>query len=199
MRILFMSLALAAVGLAGCATSENPEAEQRAKAWESVNLTTDVTEIGAKRLKLTSSTPFSSGGDELEKAALMRAAGEAKERGYPRFAIVYVDYREGGLSRMFGPDLGEASKRWIGSYEDLLQARDRADLDGSLAGPFGFKRMEAVVMMLSEGDEQGRKAFLTDEVLNALTQDRIVRYNIKPSRHLKMPEMPSLPSFRRDK
>lgn len=189
MRFKTLTILMAAAVLSACATSPNPEAEKQAKAWRAINAFTDITDVGGNRLRVMANTPFASGGDELEKAALMRAAGEAARRGYPRFAIVYVDYRERGPASWLSPDLGDPTARWIGSYEDLLAARDRADLDGSLDGPFGFKRLEAVVLMLGPDEEPYREAFTTNEVYAALTQDRIERNNIQASRHLKLPSL----------
>lgn len=202
MRFRLVTVMLAAAILAACASSPNPEAEKRGKAWRMVNNTTDVTMVGSNRIRLRSDTPFVAGGDEMEKAALLRAAGEAQARGYPRFAIVYVDYHQKGMGGWFGPDLGESSQRWIGTYEDLLAARDRADLDGSLDGPFGFKSMDLVVLLLNEDDEPLRESFETTVVFNNLIEDRIDRHNLQPNPRLAKPQMPRLkvPNlFRRDR
>ena len=191
MRFRFATVLLAAAALTACAASPNPEAERRSKAWASVSDTTDVTVIGQNRLRLRSHTPFASGGDELEKSMLLRAAGEARGRGFDRFAIVYVDYAERGVGSWFGGDLGDSSKRWIGSYEDLLAARDRADLDGSLDRPFGFKSMDVVIVLLAEGEETRRETFETAAIYESLIGDRIVRHRIQPTPRLKAPSLPT--------
>ena len=192
MRFSVLTVFIAALTLSACATPPNAEQIKRAKAWHSVSQTTDVTEVSSQRLRLRSKTPFAAGGDELEKATLLRAAGEVRSRGYERFAIVYVDYNERGLGSLMGPNLGESTKRWIGTYEDLLDARDRADLDGSLDGPFGFKSMDVVIVMLNDDEETRRDAFVAGELYGSLIEDRIERHKFKAYPRLAIPT-PSIP------
>ena len=199
MRFRFASVLLVAAALTACVSSPNPEAEKRAKAWRMVNNTTDVTVVGENRLRLISDTPFAAGGDEMEKAMLLRAAGEAIDRDYPRLAIVYVDYHQRGIGGWFGPDLGDSTKRWIGTYEDLLSARDRADLDGSLDSPFGFKSMDVVIRLLAEDEEPTRAAFSTEAIFENLIDDRIDRHNLQANPRVAIPKLKTPNIFKRNR
>lgn len=192
MCLRFIVVLLTVCSLAACVAPPNAEEQKRLKAWNSVRGVTDKTAVGEERLNLRVEAPFARNRGTLEKSLLLRASGEAMQAGYPRFAIVYLDYSETGPASWFTPDFEEASTRWIGSYEDLLAARDRSDFDGSLNGSFGFKAVDAVVLLLGEDDQPRREAFDSEAIYNTLVDDRIDRHRITATPKLKLPKLPRL-------
>ena len=179
-------LILPALALAACVSPPDPAGQVRASAWDQVLGQTEVTRISSRTLRAEASTPLFRAGDEMEIALLTRVAGEAVRLGAPRFAITFVEYDEktllgGGYT---APDAG-----WIGSYSDLLEARARADYDGSLGGGVGFEDMTAVVRLLADGEEPGREAFVSADVYETLLAARIDGKDLRPRRRLRLPRV----------
>lgn len=148
--------AIAALALSACASlpSEDEAARQ-------ITRITDVVHLGNDRLRIDIEKPLLMGVEDMEYAALARAASEAMERGAPAFAIVKADYgqRLAFLSRDMAP-LGSV---WIGSYEDLLAEREReADQLGRITAA------SFVVKLEPEGGSLLRETFDAEETYSAL-------------------------------
>ena len=185
MRPLLPFLLLPAV-LTACVSPADPAGQVRARAWNQVLGQTEVTRIDASSLRAEASTPFFRANDDMEIALLTRIAGEAVRLGAPRFAITFVEYDETSLlgGGYTAPDAG-----WIGTYADLLEARARADYDGSLGGGIGFEDMTAVVRLLAEDEEAGREAFVSADVYETLLAARIDERDLRPRRKLRLPKL----------
>lgn len=167
-----------------CVSVSNPEEAVRAKAWHQVLSTTDATDYGNDRLRIVANTPLTSAPDGLEMALLTRAAGEARDRGADRFAIVFIDYDSASVADLLLPDFDQPARAWIGTYEDLLAAKAQTDLTGGLDGRFGLKSATAVVRLLDAEEEAHRRAFGTEDTYEALITSRIERRGITPGRQL---------------
>ena len=176
---------LGTAALPGCVSPADPAEQVRARAWDQVTDRTEVTRVDSRTLRAKAHTPFL-GGDDLEIALLTRVAGEAVRLGAERFAITFVEYDElslGGADTI-APDAG-----WIGTYADLLEARARADYDGSLGGGLGFESVLVVVRLLGEGEEDGRDAFVSADVYDTLLAQRIDEKDLRPRRTLRLPRI----------
>lgn len=182
---LLLAACLAAA-LGACATPADPAGQVRARAWGQVLGQTEVARIDSQTLRAQASTPLFRAGDDMEIALLTRVAGEAVRLGAPRFAITFVEYDEVSLlgGGYTAPDAG-----WIGSYSDLLEARARADYDGSLGGGVGFEDMTAVVRLLADGEAPDREAFVSADVYETLLAARIDGQDLRPRRRLRLPRI----------
>ena len=179
------ALVLAAT-LTACASPADPAGQVRARAWGQVLDQTEVTRVSSRTLRAQASTPLFRAGDDMEIALLTRVAGEAVRLGAPRFAITFVEYDETSLlgGGYTAPDAG-----WIGTYADLLEARARADYDGSLGGGIGFEDMTAVVRLLADGEAPDREAFVSADVYETLLAARIDGQDLRPRRRLRLPKV----------
>lgn len=177
-------LAIALFGLAlvaGCSNGPDPQAEMRAKAWSQIEADTDVVAIGDARMSVSTRAGLGNAGELLEINMLTRAAAEALRQGYPRFAIVHVDYDEANLTSLLAPSFGEPTTSWIGTYEALLAARAAGDPDNTLDSRLGRRKVTAVVRFLREDEALDRDSFSADETYRRLIVERIRRYNIRPT------------------
>lgn len=181
-RLAALCLAAASAALSACATGPDPVGEVRARAWDQVRDRTDVTRLGLSTLRVEAQTPLLGSTDDMEAAMLTRAAGEAVALEAPRFAITFVDYEEQSLGalRLSTPEAG-----WIGTYEDLLEARAEAGVGEGV----GLRRVTAVVRLLGADEEADRQAFQSEAVYELLLQDRIDRKDVKPGRRLRLPRL----------
>ena len=178
-------LALAALA-AACVSPPDPAGQVRARAWNQVTDQTEVTRIGGDTLRVQASTPFLSGGDDMEIALLTRIAGEAVRLGAAEFALTFVAYDE---TKILGSGYAAPGGGWIGTYGDLLDARAEADYDGSLGSGLGFEEMTVVVRLLEEGEAAGRPAFVSADVYETLLAARIDGKNLRPRRRLRLPQI----------
>ena len=173
--------------VAGCATGPDPVGEVRAKAWDRTLRQTRAVALGSDRLRVEVSTPLVGDLSAMEFAALARASGEATAAGADRFAIVYLDYDESSLPSFLAPQIRMPSEEWIGSYEDLLRARDRADIGGALDERYGYRTMVMIVRLLDAGEAANEPAFDADETYDAMLRERVEREDIRPRRRLALP------------
>lgn len=167
MRALTSILA-ALLLLSACATTSPPPDEV---AWEQIEGVTKATYLGNDRIKLDVQKPLFLGTEGMEFALLARAAGEAKARGAETFAIVRADYRQrlGFLSAELTP----LRTQWIGTYEDLVLARER-DTEG-----FGrITGISMIVLMAPQDDVMLRQSFDADETYGALVDAWIERQQL---------------------
>lgn len=185
-RVFLGGLMALGLSVSGCITTvPNPDDNVRAQAWYQVNNITDLTDLGGNRLRISASTAPGYNIEQLETDLLTRASGEAVRRGAPRFAIVYLDYEDSGVGRLFmGSGYNDGTRSWIGAYEDLLIARTEADPDGSLSRNLNFKQVTAVVRLLADGEVPDRQAFRAEDTYVSLLNDRITRRGIKPQRRV---------------
>lgn len=189
--------AIAAVGmvvLSACATGPNPEAEVRGRAWDQVMRATTAVRVGEDRLRVEASTPFVQELSVLDYTALGRIAGEATRAGAPRFALVYVDYEGDPLASLLVPEVGVNEATWIGTYEDLLAARELADLTGSVGGLVGFRKVAMVALLLDEGERTDMPTFDAASIYDSMLTERVERKDIEPKKRLRLPRL-RLPSL----
>ena len=143
----------------------------RERAWAKVIDQTEVRLIGDDRVRINVFSPFVMAPEDMEYLLLARAAGEATRAGYPRFAIVYLNYEGGtGLSALLLPEISMAGDDWIGAYEELIVERENQRLVGDISR-FGSKRLEAVVRFMPAEDMRRRETFAaTETYLNMLNE-----------------------------
>lgn len=186
-RIETFTLGLMTLTLSACVTGSDPEAEKAARAWDQVLRDTRAVPIGRDRLRIEASTPFVQELSVLDYTALGRAAGEAIRAGADRFAITYVDYDGDPLASFLVPEVGLGETGWIGTYEDLLAARDMGDLTSSVGDLVGYRKVAMVVVLLDEGERTDLPAFEAGPLYESMLHERIDRKNIKPKRRLSLP------------
>jgi hypothetical protein len=163
------ALALALLATAACATKVAAPDE---KAWAHVVDITNATYLGNDRIKLETEAAIFRGAEAMEYALLARAAGEARARGAKGFAIVNADYNQRLGS--IGGSMSPLGRNWIGSYEDLIEERERQ------AEGFGPITGASFVVLLTGDDRQFlRETFDTDETYAALIDEWKRRKNIE--------------------
>ncbi|MEM9422956.1 MAG: hypothetical protein AAF986_10740, partial [Pseudomonadota bacterium] len=102
MKAMLSLVATTTLALSACTTVENPEEDVRTKAWSQVSGKTDLVVVGKNRVRISTNGAFSMDISAMETLLLARAAGEAADRGAPRFAIVHVQYNNDGVTRWVG-------------------------------------------------------------------------------------------------
>lgn len=181
------SAVIAAATLSACVSSADPQAQVQNRAWARIARNADAVPLGDGRLRIDASTAFAQDLAVLEYTALARAAGEVSASGADRFAVVYVDYGTSGLSGLISPTVTLPGDGWIGTYEDLMAARDWSTIGGGIGDRYGFRTLTMVVRILEEDEAVGRPAFGADAVYRAMLAERIAREDIAPRRRLAWP------------
>lgn len=184
-RLAVVALALCAA----CTTGPDPEAERRARAWDQILRDTTAVRIGEDRLRVEASTPLVQELAVLDYTALSRVAGEAVKAGAPRFALVYVDYDGDPIASLLVPQAGLNEATWIATYEDLLAARDLADVTGSVNGLLGRRTVAMVAVLLDEDERADMPAFDAAPLYDSLLTERIERKGIEPKQRLRLPRL----------
>lgn len=169
-----------------CVTGPDPEGEKRARAWGQIVSDTSAVRIGEDRLRIEASTPFVSNLSTLEYTALARAAGEALKADSPRFALLWVDFDGDPLGSLLVPEVGLAETTWIGTYEDLLEARELGDLTGTVNDRFGYRTVSMVALLLDD-ELADQPTFDAELIYDSMLAERIERKDIKPKRRLNLP------------
>ncbi|WP_306251684.1 hypothetical protein [Parvularcula sp. IMCC14364] len=141
----------------------------RAQAWSDIVDISQVRLIGDDRMRIDILSPFVMSVEEMEYVLLARAAGEASRAGFPRFSIVYLNYKGGkGLSNLLLPEIKYGGSDWIGTYEDLITERESQRLTGNV-NRIGAKRLEAVILLQPAENRRQRETFAaTETYLNML-------------------------------
>lgn len=131
----------------------------RDRAWRKVTRITRVQPVTPTTIRVDVNGPIVMSPENLEYILLARAAGETLKRGYSEFAFTHIEYEGGeGLSNLLVPSVSFTERQWIGTYEDLLIARDNQNILGDM-GRFGKKSITAVVVLRKPGEEKRRRTF----------------------------------------
>lgn len=131
----------------------------RNRAWRQIIRHSDTQPITDDTMRVDVTGSFTTDPKKLDYVLLARASGEALKRGYPEFAITHIEYSGGqGLTSMLVPNVSFAERTWIGTYSDLLIAKDNQNVLGEM-GKYGFKSVEAVVVFRQAGEERRRETF----------------------------------------
>ncbi|MCI5047858.1 MAG: hypothetical protein MRY59_10170 [Aquisalinus sp.] len=141
----------------------------RAQVWSGIVDISQVRLIGDDRMRIDILSPFVMSVEEMEYVLLARAAGEASRAGFPRFSIVYLNYKGGkGLSNLLLPEIKYGGSDWIGTYEDLITERENQRLTGNV-NRVGAKKLEAVILLQPAENRRRRETFAaTETYLNML-------------------------------
>lgn len=185
-RDVFLAFA-ATLFAASCTTGPDPGEEVRAKAYGQIRSHTLAVPLGQNRVRIEASTPFVQNGSVLAYDLLARAAAAAIEQDKPRFAFVYTDFRDEGIGALLAPSISLPRQEWVGRVEDLMKARADQSFGTAGEGRFGYREAVAIVVLLEDGEAEGRPTFAANEVFDALLEERIERKNIQPSRRFSWP------------
>ena len=145
----------------------------REQAWARIIKFTKFRQMGDDRARIDVTSPFIMEIEEMEYILLGRAAGEAARAGYKSFSIVYLNYEGGrGLGSLLVPEINLTTNDWIGSYEELVIARENQRLTGNYS-KIGGKNIEAVVLFLPEEDRRRRETFPATDVYLAMMNEGV--------------------------
>ncbi|MGV6801199.1 MAG: hypothetical protein ACWA5L_04685 [bacterium] len=145
----------------------------RNKAWRKVVKLSRVQPVTTSTMRIEVNGPIVMSPSEMEYVLLARASGEALKRGYQEFAFTHLDYQGGeGLTSMLLPDVSFSERQWIGSYEDMLIARDNQNILGEM-GRYGKKSITAVVVFRKTGEEKRRRTFPAEATYGNMLNSRL--------------------------
>ncbi len=106
---------------------------------------------------------------KTEHNFFIRAAAETLRSGNDGFVIVHLDYYNAYPKPLsFVPQIQTSSRPWIGNYEDFR--RNRSEQNMFSGGEGDGKRIDGVIMVLSDETYPNRERFSAEEIyLNYLT------------------------------